>query len=158
MNSIDWGFMFSAFPALIEALPITLVMAVAAMVFAVIGGLILALITKNRIPVLHQLSKVYISFFRGVPTLVQLFLIYYGLPQLFPGMSKMTALTAAIIGLSLKNAAYLAEIFRAALNSVDEGQLEAYRPVKRNIARLYIRSDGDVRPRENVRIRQPQIF
>ncbi|MCB5336558.1 putative amino-acid permease protein YxeN [Bacillus amyloliquefaciens] len=80
---------------------------------------------KNRIPVLHQLSKVYISFFRGVPTLVQLFLIYYGLPQLFPGMSKMTALTAAIIGLSLKNAAYLAEIFRAALNSVDEGQLEA---------------------------------
>lgn len=125
MNSIDWGFMFSAFPALIEALPITLLMAVAAMVFAVIGGLILALITKNRIPVLHQLSKVYISFFRGVPTLVQLFLIYYGLPQLFPGMSKMTALTAAIIGLSLKNAAYLAEIFRAALNSVDEGQLEA---------------------------------
>ncbi|WP_460267461.1 amino acid ABC transporter permease, partial [Clostridium tertium] len=73
----------------------------------------------------HQLSKLYISFFRGVPTLVQLFLIYYGLPQLFPEMSKMTALTAAIIGLSLKNAAYLAEIFRAALNSVDDGQLEA---------------------------------
>ncbi|ASB95511.1 amino acid ABC transporter permease [Bacillus subtilis] len=125
MNTIDWEFMISAFPALIQALPITLFMAIAAMIFAIIGGLILALITKNKIPVLHQLSKLYISFFRGVPTLVQLFLIYYGLPQLFPEMSKMTALTAAIIGLSLKNAAYLAEIFRAALNSVDDGQLEA---------------------------------
>ncbi|MGY2644211.1 amino acid ABC transporter permease [Bacillus inaquosorum] len=125
MNTIDWEFMISAFPTLIQAFPITLFMAVAAMIFAIIGGLILALITKNKIPVLHQLSKLYISFFRGVPTLVQLFLIYYGLPQLFPEMSKMTALTAAIIGLSLKNAAYLAEIFRAALNSVDDGQLEA---------------------------------
>ncbi|MEC2111822.1 amino acid ABC transporter permease [Bacillus stercoris] len=125
MNTIDWEFMISAFPTLIQALPITLLMAIAAMMFAIIGGLILALITKNKIPVLHQLSKLYISFFRGVPTLVQLFLIYYGLPQLFPEMSKMTALTAAIIGLSLKNAAYLAEIFRAALNSVDDGQLEA---------------------------------
>ncbi|MEC0531367.1 amino acid ABC transporter permease [Bacillus spizizenii] len=125
MNTIDWEFMISAFPTLIQALPITLFMAIAAMVFAIIGGLILALITKNKISVLHQLSKLYISFFRGVPTLVQLFLIYYGLPQLFPEMSKMTALTAAIIGLSLKNAAYLAEIFRAALNSVDDGQLEA---------------------------------
>lgn len=125
MNTIDWEFMISAFPTLIQALPITLFMAIAAMIFAIIGGLILALITKNKIPVLHQLSKLYISFFRGVPTLVQLFLIYYGLPQLFPEMSKMTALTATIIGLSLKNAAYLAEIFRAALNSVDDGQLEA---------------------------------
>ncbi|BET53056.1 amino acid ABC transporter permease [Bacillus subtilis] len=125
MNTIDWEFMISAFPTLFQALPITLFMAIAAMIFAIIGGLILALITKNKIPVLHQLSKLYISFFRGVPTLVQLFLIYYGLPQLFPEMSKMTALTAAIIGLSLKNAAYLAEIFRAALNSVDDGQLEA---------------------------------
>ncbi|MEE5180252.1 amino acid ABC transporter permease [Bacillus subtilis] len=125
MNTIDWEFMISAFPTLIQALPITLFMAIAAMIFAIIGGLILALITKNKVPVLHQLSKLYISFFRGVPTLVQLFLIYYGLPQLFPEMSKMTALTAAIIGLSLKNAAYLAEIFRAALNSVDDGQLEA---------------------------------
>ncbi|KAF2428430.1 amino acid ABC transporter permease [Bacillus subtilis] len=125
MNTIDWEFMISAFPTLIQALPITLFMAIAAMIFAILGGLILALITKNKIPVLHQLSKLYISFFRGVPTLVQLFLIYYGLPQLFPEMSKMTALTAAIIGLSLKNAAYLAEIFRAALNSVDDGQLEA---------------------------------
>lgn len=79
MNTIDWGFMISAFPALLQALPITLFMAVAAMIFAIIGGLVLALITKNHIPVLHQLSKVYISFFRGVPTLVQLFLIYYGL-------------------------------------------------------------------------------
>lgn len=64
-------------------------------------------------------------FFRAIPSLVQLFLIYYGLPQIFPALSGMTAIAAAILGLSLKQAAYLAEIFRAALASVDKGQMEA---------------------------------
>lgn len=181
--------MISAFPTLIQALPITLFMAIAAMVFAIIGGLILALITKNKIPVLHQLSKLYISFFRGVPTLVQLFLIYYGLPQLFPEMSKMTALTAAIIGLSLKTpliwqkfsvppsillmtgslsvpvcrhdktSGIQTDYSAASDPKCDSGNGQyIYRTTQRNFTGLYIRGHGDVRPREDVRIRKPQIF
>lgn len=116
---------WEAFPALVEYLPITLLLAVASMFFAVIIGLALAIIRFNKVPVLSQFAAVYISFFRGVPVLVLLFLIYFGLPQIVPAMRTMDAMTAAILGLSLKEASYLAEIFRAALTSVDRGQWEA---------------------------------
>lgn len=137
--NFDGTYMLEVFPTLIKYLPLTLLMAVVSMIFAIAIGLFLALITKNRIPVIHQLANVYISFFRATPTLVQLFLIYYGLPQLFPSFSALNALTAAIIGLSLKNSAYLAEIFRAALHSVDNGQLEACLAVGMTKAQAYRR-------------------
>jgi len=122
---LDFPYLVDILPELLEFIPLTLFLAVLSMVFAIIGGLILAVISRSNIPVLKQLAAVYISFFRAIPTLVQLFLIYYGLPQIFPALSAMTAITAAILGLSLKQAAFLAEIFRAALNSVDKGQVEA---------------------------------
>lgn len=123
--NIDIVHLFEVAVTLLPFIPLTLFLAVISMVIAIFGGLILALILRSNIPVLKQLAIVYVSFFRAIPTLVQLFLIYYGLPQIFPAMTAMTAITAAIIGLSLKNAAYLAEIFRAALGSVDKGQIEA---------------------------------
>lgn len=123
--NFDFNYMFSVFPEMIKYIPLTLFMAILSMIFATLLGLVLALIRNSEIPVLTQLVAVYISFFRAIPMLVQLFLIYYGLPQLFPMFSSLDALTAAIIGLSLKQAAFLAEIFRAALNSVEKGQLEA---------------------------------
>ncbi len=123
--NFDAQYMIGVFPTILKSLHITLLMAVIAMVFSIAIGLLMALITKNKIPFLSQFAALYISFFRGAPALVQLFLIYYGLPQLFPALSSLQALTAAIIGLSLKNSAYLAEIFRAALESVEKGQLEA---------------------------------
>ncbi|MEM5591258.1 amino acid ABC transporter permease [Niallia circulans] len=123
--NLDFPYLVDILPELLEFIPLTLFLAVLSMVFAIIGGLILAVISRSNIPVLKQLAAVYISFFRAIPTLVQLFLIYYGLPQIFPALSAMTAITAAILGLSLKQAAFLAEIFRAALNSVDKGQVEA---------------------------------
>ncbi|MFJ7729416.1 amino acid ABC transporter permease [Neobacillus sp. NPDC097160] len=121
---LDFGYLVDILPELLTFIPLTLFLAVISMVFSIIGGLILALITRSNIPVLKQLATIYISFFRAIPTLVQLFLIYYGLPQIFPAFGTMNAITAAILGLSLKQSAFLAEIFRAALNSVDKGQVE----------------------------------
>jgi putative S-methylcysteine transport system permease protein len=123
--NFDMQYMLDVFPAILKYLPLTLLMALVSMVFAIILGLVLAFIRNSKIPVLYEIAGLYISFFRAIPMLVQLFLIYYGLPQLIPAFTAMEALTAAIIGLSLKESAYLAEIFRAALNSVDKGQLEA---------------------------------
>jgi len=123
--NLDLQYLVDIIPELLTFIPLTLFLAVLSMIFAIIGGLILAVISRSNIPVLKQLAAIYISFFRAIPTLVQLFLIYYGLPQIFPALSAMTAITAAILGLSLKQAAFLAEIFRAALNSVDKGQVEA---------------------------------
>lgn len=136
---LDFGYLVGITPELLTFIPLTLFLAVISMIFSIIGGLILALIIRSNIPVLKQLATIYISFFRAIPTLVQLFLIYYGLPQIFPAFSAMTAITAAILGLSLKQSAFLAEIFRAALNSVDKGQVEACLSVGMTKAQAYRR-------------------
>lgn len=120
-------------------LPITLMLAIVSLILSIIGGLIIALILRAKIPVLKEIAIVYISFFRSIPSLVQLFLIYYGLPQLIPGMRVIDALTAAIIGLSIKNAAYLAEIFRAAITSVDKGQFEAAHSIGLSKTQTYMK-------------------
>lgn len=121
----DIVYMMEVLSVIIKYIPMTLGIAFASMLFAILIGLSMALIKNSKIFILDKLVAVYISFFRSIPTVVLLFLIYYGLPQLFPYFTKMDAMTAAILGLALKEAAYLAEIFRAGLNSVDGGQLEA---------------------------------
>ena len=123
--NFDIGYMIEIIPELLKYIPITLYLAIVSMVIAIVIGVVLSLILANRIPILLQLAKVYISFFRGTPVLVQLLMIYFGLPQLFPIFNSLDAVTAAIIAFSLNTSAYLAEIFRAGLESVDKGQAEA---------------------------------
>ncbi|GAL12760.1 amino acid ABC transporter permease protein [Vibrio astriarenae] len=77
-----------------------------------------------KIPVLNQLSQLYISFFRGTPLLVQLFLLYYGLPQIFPFLVGLDAFSASVIGLTLHFSAYKAESIRAAIIGIDLSQME----------------------------------
>ncbi|MEE6280623.1 amino acid ABC transporter permease [Georgenia sunbinii] len=136
---ISLTYMLEVAPQVLKYLPVTLILAVVSMAFALVLGLVLALFRFAKVPVLNQLAAAYISLFRGIPTLVQLFIIYYGLPQVFPVMSTMDAMTAAIIGFSLKQASYLAEIFRAALTSVDRGQYEAGLAVGMTKAQIYRR-------------------
>lgn len=136
---IDPGFMLEALPHLLGFLPTTLYLAVVAMLIAVGLGLVLAVLRFTRVPVLNQLAYVYISFFRGVPSLVLLFLLYFGVPTVIPAASAMGAMTAAIIGLGFKNAAYMAEIFRAGLLSVDSGQVEAGLATGLSHRRIYAR-------------------
>lgn len=123
--SIDLKFMLNLFPQLLKVVHLTLGIAVVSMVIAIALGLILAIITKNKVKVFYPLANIFISFFRGTPTLVQLFLFYFGLPQIFPSFSVIDAVTATILGLGVRNAAFLAEVFRSALISVDPGQMEA---------------------------------
>ncbi|TPR55117.1 amino acid ABC transporter permease [Enterococcus sp. OL5] len=119
------SYMLEVLPAILKFVPVTIVLSVISMFFAILIGLLVAFMKRSSVSVLATGASLYVSLFRGMPTLVQLFIIYYGLPQLFPAMSNLEASQAAIIGLSLKESSYLAEIFRAALESVDKGQLEA---------------------------------
>lgn len=119
------NYFFSVFPQILPYLPVTLFIAITSFVFATILGLTIALIRNNRIIVIDSFLALFISLFRGIPSVVLLFIIYYGLPQIFPIMKQVGATTAAIICFSLKYSAYLAEIFRAGLTSVDLGQKEA---------------------------------
>jgi len=121
----DFNYMLSLVPILLKYLGTTLAMAAWGLVFALVLAVALALIRVYKVPVLDQLSQLYISFFRGTPLLVQLFLLYYGLPQVFPVFVGLDAFSAAVIGLSLHFAAYKAESIRAAIIGVDRSQMEA---------------------------------
>lgn len=121
----DFQYMLEVIPNLLVYIPTTLYITVTSMVVAIIIGGLFAIILFNKVPALSQLVQVLSSFFRGTPAIVQLLLVYFGLPQIIPALTSMTATQASILALSLNTVAYLAEVFRAALASVDVGQVEA---------------------------------
>ncbi len=121
----DFNYMLELLPILLKYLGTTMEMATWGLVLSLILAIILANIRVFKLPVLDQLSQLYISFFRGTPLLVQLFLLYYGLPQIFPIMVGLDAFSAAVIGLTLHFAAYMAESIRAAIIGIDRSQMEA---------------------------------
>lgn len=121
----DFKYFLNAFPDLLKYLDYTILMAVISTLFGLILALILATIRILKIKVLSQIVSVYISFFRGTPLLVQLFVFYFGLPQIIKPLKNLTPFWAMIIGLSLCGSALLSEIFRGAVMSVEKGQLEA---------------------------------
>ncbi|MHA3979297.1 amino acid ABC transporter permease [Halovulum sp. GXIMD14794] len=129
MRALDLDYMLGLVPVILGYVPLTLFMAVAAMVLALILASLLAVERVFRVPVLDWLVVGFISFFRGTPLLVQLFLFYYGLPQVLSFLSKIDGVTAAIMGLTLHFAAYMAESIRAAIEGVDRSQWEAARSV-----------------------------
>ncbi|MDF7671463.1 amino acid ABC transporter permease [Orbaceae bacterium ESL0721] len=121
----DFSYFLSVFPEILPYYPTTLFISVVSMFFALLIGLTVALLRIEKIIIVDQLLALYISLFRGIPSVVLLFIIYYGLPQLFPVLATMGAMSAAIICFSLKFSAYLSEVLRAGLESVDHGQKEA---------------------------------
>ena len=109
-------------PFLLKGAYFTVFLSLGGMFFGLLIGFGLALMRLSAIKLLSWTARVYVSFFRGTPLLVQLFMIYYGLPQL--GI-ELDPLPAALIGFSLNLAAYACEILRAAISSIDRGQWEA---------------------------------
>ena len=122
---LDFQYIIELFPILFKYLSVTMEMALLGFFFALILSVVIAVIRVFKLPVLNQFAGLFISFFRGTPLLVQLFLFYYGLPQLLPIFSGVDAFTAAIIGLSLHFSAYMAESIRAAILGIDKSQMEA---------------------------------
>lgn len=104
----------------------TLWISVVAQTCGVIIGLFLALMRTSRIPFLSWPARFYIWIFRGSPLLVQILILYFGVPEVFPGLvSYITVYSAALLAFSLNEGAYMSEIIRAGISSVDAGQLEA---------------------------------
>jgi polar amino acid transport system permease protein len=106
----------------IQGAALTIFVCFFSIIASIILGLLSALGRLSKSAVLYGISTFYTSFFRGTPLLVQIFLIYLGLPQLGP---VPDAIPAGIIALSLNYGAYLSEIFRAGIMSVPQGQREA---------------------------------
>ena len=107
---------------LLGGFPETVSVAGGALLFALVFGLIIALLRLSQWRIVRILAIAYIEFFRGTPALVQLFVIYFGFPDV--GFQP-SPFQAAIIGLGLNSAAYLSEIYRAGIESIHRGQMEA---------------------------------
>lgn len=135
--NFDISYFFGVFPQIIPYLPTTLFIAIISILIALVVGVLIALVRVRKIMVVEPLLALYISLFRGMPTVVLLFIIYYGSPQLFPRLTEMSAMTAAVLCFSLKYSAYLAEIFRAGLESVDNGQREAGLAMGLSLTKIY---------------------
>lgn len=105
---------------------ITLEIFFVTLVTSLILGLALALIRMSKIQILSLLAKIYISIMRGTPLMLQLLVVYFG-PYFIFGIqiTRTYRLTAVLIGFSLNYAAYFAEIYRAGISAIPEGQYEA---------------------------------
>lgn len=111
-------------PALAEGSLLTILLTVVSVIFGMILGLMLALGRISKSKIVDKLCWFYIWIFRGTPLVMQIYFIYYALPMILPSLT-LDRLPAAFIALSLNSGAYLAEIIRAAIQSIDKGQMEA---------------------------------
>jgi putative amino-acid transport system permease protein len=125
MAALDLGYMLGLVPVILRYVPLTLGMAIAAMAMALVIASVLAVVRVLKVPVVDAVVAVFISFFRGTPLLVQLFLFYYGLPQIVSALTQINGVTAAIMGLTLHFSAYMAESIRGAILGIDRSQWEA---------------------------------
>ena len=123
-NFFNLEIMRQAFPLLLRGLGTTALLCLAVIPLGLAGGLIVALMARTRIRVLRFAMVCLIDFFRAVPPLVLLIFIYSGLP--FAGI-EMSPFVAVCFGFLLNNSAYYAEIYRAGIESIGAGQMEAAR-------------------------------
>jgi putative amino-acid transport system permease protein len=123
--ALDLGYMLGLVPVILGYVPLTLAMATIAMAIALVLASVLAVVRVLKLPVLDSLVAGFVSFFRGTPLLVQLFLFYHGLPQVVPALTAIDGVTAAVMGLTLHFAAYMAESIRGAILGIDRSQWEA---------------------------------
>lgn len=116
---------------LMRSLGYTLLLTLFALIFAMIIGLFFALLNVSRNKFLNVIGTVYVDAIRGVPLIVLAFFIYFGVPQGIKALGadsfRLPALQAGTIALALNCGAYMAEIFRAGIESIDKGQMEAAR-------------------------------
>lgn len=117
---------------------ITVVLAFFAVLFGTILGLGLTLLRRSNFKPISYIATAYVEFVRGTPLLVQIYIIYIGLPKLI-GID-MPDLTVGAVALALNSAAYISEIIRAGIDAVDKGQMEAARSLGMNqrLAMFYV--------------------
>lgn len=145
----DLSFMLSSFPRILEALPVTLELTAVSAIFGLLLGFGLAMVKINKPRVLTPICTFFVSFMRGTPQLVQLFLAYYGLPLVIKAINAslgtelnvngVPAIVYAFVAFSLNESAYFSENIRAAILSVDRKKIEAAKSVGMTGAQTMLR-------------------
>lgn len=121
----DFELVIDSLPLLLKGACVTVEIACISVGLGMIFGLLIGIAEISRNPLIRYPSKAYVDFLRGTPLLVQIFMIYFALPVVI-GM-RIDPFVAAIAACSINSSAYVAEIFRAGVQSIDRGQMEAAR-------------------------------
>ena len=125
----DINLVFAYFPAIVSRFHITLLIVLFSIAVGMLLGLLIAMIRIYKIPILNQFAVLYVSFIRGTPIIIQMFIIYYGLPLMLNAIeiniNQWEKLYFVLVAYGLNNAAFMSEIIRSAILSVPNGQREA---------------------------------
>lgn len=121
--NLDFTEVIPSIPYIVRGIGVTLQIAIGASIIGFVLGILLALCKIGKIKVIRWLADFYTSIFRGTPLVLQLLIIYFGVPQLLD--IQIDPLPTAIIAFGLNSAAYISEIIRGGINAVDKGQQEA---------------------------------
>lgn len=121
----NFDLVVNSFPLLLVGAGVTIKITALSVAFGVVIGLFVGIARISRLRILRVLAAVYVDFFRGTPLLVQIFLVYFALPVITG--QRVDPFVAAIGSCGINSGAYVAEIFRAGIQSIDKGQMEAGR-------------------------------
>ena len=122
MFGLKWGIIWANLPFLLQGAVVTIEVSALAIVLGLLLGAILGLFSVSHVKPLMVFSWAYVQFFRGSPLLVQILLIYFGLPGI--GIS-LSAFWAGVLALGLNSAGFQAELVRGGIESIDHGQVDA---------------------------------
>ena len=122
---MNFELMANSFPLLLAGAAITVEITAMSVTFGLLIGCMIGIARLCSIKPLRYFANVYVDFIRGTPLLVQIFLVYFALPNIIG--SRVDPFVAAISACSINSGAYVAEIFRAGIQSIDKGQMEAGR-------------------------------
>ncbi|PWU69891.1 amino acid ABC transporter permease [Gracilibacillus dipsosauri] len=125
MESIN--IILEGLPTLLKGMGMTVEVTVISLILAMIIGLILGVFSITKSKVLRAIATAFVDIIRGTPLLVQILFIYFGIPSVVD--ISLTAFSAGVIAITVNATAYLVEIFRAGINSIDKGQMEAGRTI-----------------------------
>ena len=131
----DWGFVIEIMPTLLEGLKLTLIITLVAAVLAAGLGLMFAILRRSTNPLIARPVAFFLEFIRGTPLLVQLYFIFYVLPDLGIVLSPFVA---GVTGMGLHYATYTAEVYRAGIENVARGQWEAARATNLNLRQTWV--------------------
>jgi glutamine transport system permease protein len=128
VGPLRWELMIESFKPLLKGTVITLELTAGAVAIGIVIGLFISLMRLSTSRILRGFALAYVDFFRGTPLLVQILMVYFAVPQVFGFQTPNNyQFIAGISAMGLNSGAYIAEIFRAGIQSIDRGQTEAAR-------------------------------
>ena len=123
----QWSVMLETFPLLLSGVKLTIIITIGGLLFGFVLGAAVGLMKLSRSLLVRKLAGAYVEAIRGTPLIVQVMFLYFGVPM--AAGVRIRPVTAGIIAIAVNSGAYIAEIVRGAVQSIDPGQMEAGRSI-----------------------------